>query len=204
MAEAGMLRDAFLDELRDCYDAEKQLIKALPKLAKAATAPELKQAFESHLEETREHATRLEQAFGMLNEKVRGKHCDGIAGIIDEGKSIMEEDFDEVTMDACLIAGGQRAEHYEIAAYGTLVAWAKALGHGDVADLLAETLEEEKAADEKLTSLAESGLNETAADGGSERTMPRSQPSPRGRTASRKTSGQSRAGTTGRSRARAQ
>ncbi|HEV8395989.1 MAG TPA: DUF892 family protein [Vicinamibacterales bacterium] len=108
----GMLGDAFLDELRDCYDAEKQLIKALPKLAKAATAPQLKQAFASHLEETREHATRLERAFGMLNEKARGKHCDGIAGIIDEGKAVMEEDFDEVTMDACLIAGGQRAEHY--------------------------------------------------------------------------------------------
>jgi len=202
MAEAGMLHDAFLDELKDCYDAEKQLIKALPKLAKAATAPELKQAFESHLEETRGHATRLEQAFGMLNEKVRGKHCDGIAGIIEEGKSVMEEDFDDVTMDACLIAGGQRAEHYEIAAYGTLIAWAKTLGHGDVADLLAETLEEEKAADEKLTSLAESGLNESAAEGGGQRTRPRA-PSPAGRTASRKTSGQASRRTTGRSRARA-
>ena len=203
MAEPGMLHDAFLDELRDCYDAEKQLIKALPKLAKAATAPDLKQAFESHLEETRGHATRLEQAFGLLNEKVRGKHCDGIAGIIDEGKSVMEEDFDDVTMDACLIAGGQRAEHYEIAAYGTLIAWAKTLGHGDVAELLAETLEEEKAADEKLTSLAESGLNESAADSGGQRRMPRAQPSPRGRTASRKTAGQARRRTAGKARPRA-
>ena len=200
MAEAGMLQDAFLDELRDCYDAEKQLIKALPKLAKAATAPELKQAFESHLEETRGHATRLEQAFGMLNEKVRGKHCDGIAGIIEEGKSVMEEDFDDVTMDACLIAGGQRAEHYEIAAYGTLIAWAKVLGHGDVAELLAETLEEEKAADEKLTSLADSGVNESAADGAGQRRMPRAEPSPRGRSAARKTSGR---GSTSKARARA-
>jgi len=203
MAEAGMLHDAFLDELRDCYDAEKQLIKALPKLAKAATAPELKHAFESHLEETRGHATRLEQAFGLLNEKVRGKHCDGIAGIIDEGKKTLEEDFDDVTMDACLIAGGQRAEHYEIAAYGTLIAWAKTLGHGDVAELLAETLEEEKAADEKLTSLAESGLNESAADGGGQGTMSRALPATRGRRASRKTTAPARRRTTGKARARA-
>jgi len=186
----GMLGDAFLDELRDCYDAEKQLIKALPKLAKAATAPQLKQAFESHLEETREHATRLERAFGMLNEKARGKHCDGIAGIIDEGKAVMEEDFDDVTMDACLIAGGQRAEHYEIAAYGTLIAWAKTLGHGDVADLLAETLQEEKAADEKLTSLAESGVNANAANGAGRPATPR------------KTSGRGRQRSGGKSRAR--
>jgi ferritin-like metal-binding protein YciE len=128
MAEAGTLHDAFIDELRDTYDAEKQLTKALPKLAKAATNPKLRQAFESHLEETQGQIARLEQVFESLDEKVRGKHCDGIAGIIDEGKSIMEEDFDETTMDACLIAAGQRAEHYEMAAYGTLVAWAQAMG----------------------------------------------------------------------------
>ena len=102
--------------------------------------------------------------FESLDEKVRGKHCDGIAGIIEEGKSIMEEDFDETTMDACLIAAGQRAEHYEMAAYGTLVAWAKAMGHTDAADLLQETLDEEKAADEKLSGLAEGGINQGAAD----------------------------------------
>jgi len=99
-----------------------------------------------------------------LDEKVRGKHCDGIAGIIEEGKSIMEEDFDDDTMDACLIAAGQRAEHYEMAAYGTLVAWARAMGHSEAADLLQETLEEEKAADEKLSSLAEGGINQNAAE----------------------------------------
>src|SRR4029078_9607889 len=136
MAEAGTLHDAFLDELRDSYDAEKQLTKALPKLAKAATSPELRAAFEHHLEETRGQIDRLEQIFGLLDEKVRGKHCDGIAGIIDEGKSVMEEDFDEATMDACLIASGQRAEHYEMAAYGTLVAWARGMGHSEVANLL--------------------------------------------------------------------
>src|SRR4051794_13420519 len=118
MAESGTLHDAFLDELRDLYDGEKQLTKALPKLAKAATSPVLREAFESHLEETRGHIERLEQIMEGLGEKVRGKHCDGIAGIIEEGKSMMEEEFDETTMDACLIAAGQRAEHYEIAAYG--------------------------------------------------------------------------------------
>jgi len=164
MADAGTLHDAFLDELRDTYDAEKQLVKALPKMAKAASSPELRSAFESHLEETRGHVERLEQVFETLDEPAKGKHCDGIAGIIEEGKSIMEEDFDEATMDACLIAGGQRAEHYEMAAYGTLVAWAQAMGHNEAAMLLQETLDEEKAADEKLTSLAEDGINREAAD----------------------------------------
>ena len=163
MAESGTLHDAFLDELRDAYDAEKQLTKALPKLAKAATSPVLRDAFEAHLEETRGHVERLEQVMEDLGEKVRGKHCDGIAGIIEEGQSVMEEDFDEVTMDACLIAAGQRAEHYEMAAYGTLVAWANAMGHSDAAALLQQTLDEEKAADEKLTSLAEAGINQDAA-----------------------------------------
>ena len=164
MADAGTMHDAFVEELRDTYDAEKQLIKALPKLAKAASSAELRAAFESHLEETRGHVDRLERVFESLEEKVRGKHCDGIAGIIEEGKSIMEEDFEDAAMDACLIAAGQRAEHYEMAAYGTLVAWARAMGHNEAADLLQETLDEEKAADEKLTTLAESGINQEAAE----------------------------------------
>ena len=164
MAQAGTLHDAFVDELRDTYDAEKQLIKALPKLAKAATSPELRAAFEAHLEETRGQVERLESVFASLDEKVKGKHCDGIAGIIEEGKSIMEEEFDDATMDACLIAAGQRAEHYEMAAYGTLVAWAKIMGHDEAAELLEQNLEEEKAADEKLSSLAEDGINQEAAD----------------------------------------
>jgi ferritin-like metal-binding protein YciE len=163
MADAGTLHDAFVDELRDAYDAEKQLTKALPKLAKAASSGELRAAFESHLIETQGHVQKLEDVFANLDEKVRGKHCAGIAGIIEEGKSVLEEEFDEATMDACLIASGQRAEHYEMAAYGTLVAWAKAMGHDEAADMLEQILDEEKAADAKLTALAEGGINEEAA-----------------------------------------
>src|SRR4051812_7294304 len=129
MAESGTLHDAFLDELRDAYDAEKQLTKALPKMAKAATSEVLRDAFETHLEETRGHVQRIEQVLQGLGEKARGKHCDGMQGILDEGKAAMEEDFDEATLDACLIASAQRVEHYEMAAYGTLVAWAKVMGH---------------------------------------------------------------------------
>ena len=122
------LHDAFLDELKDTYDSEKQLVKALPKLAKAATDRDLRAAFESHLEETRGHVERLEQVFETLGEKPRGKkHCEGTAGIIEEGKAIMEEDLDEATMDACLIAAGQRAEHYEMAE----VRHARRVGAGD-------------------------------------------------------------------------
>ena len=163
MAEQNTLHDAFIDELRDAYDAEKQLLQALPKVAKNSTSTELREAFESHLEETRGHIEKLEQVFASLDEKVRGKHCDGMAGIIEEGKAIMDENFDDQTMDACLIAAGQRAEHYEMAAYGTLVAWAKAMGHEEAAELLGEILEEEKATDEKLTQIAEGGVNEGAA-----------------------------------------
>jgi len=164
MAEAGTLHDAFIEELRDAYDAEKQLTKALKKMAKAAASDGLRSAFESHLQETEGHVERLEQVFASIDEKPRGKHCEGVAGIIEEGKAVMEEELDEVTLDACLIASGQRAEHYEMAAYGTLVAWARAMGHNQAAGLLEETLEEEKAADRKLTQLAESGINQEAAD----------------------------------------
>ncbi len=164
MPEAGTLHDAFIDELRDCYDAEKQLTRALPKMARAASSQELRSAFQHHLAETRGHVTRLEQVFQSLHEKVQGKHCDGIAGIVDESTAVMEEDFDQTTLDACLIASGQRAEHYEMAAYGTLVAWARAMGHDTAAELLEQTLTEEKAADKKLTDLAESGINQEAAD----------------------------------------
>jgi ferritin-like metal-binding protein YciE len=164
MADAGTFHEAFLEELRDSYDAEKQLTKALPKLAKAAASSSLRAAFETHLEETRGHLDRLERVFESLDEKPRGKHCEGIAGIIEEGKSIMDEEFDEATMDACLIAAGQRAEHYEMAAYGTLVAWAQSMGHTKAATLLQQILDEEKAADKKLSALAEGGINQEAAD----------------------------------------
>ena len=165
MAATSTFHDAFIDELRDTYDAERQLTKALAKLAKAATSPDLRDAFETHLEETKGQIERLEEVFEGLEEKVRGKHCEGIAGIIEEGKSLMEEDFDDATLDAGLIAAGQRAEHYEIAAYGTLVAWAKTMGHTDAAALLQENLDEEKAANKKLSELAEGGINQGAADG---------------------------------------
>jgi ferritin-like metal-binding protein YciE len=164
MAQSGTLHEAFIEELRDSYDAEKQLLKALPKLAKAAASTDLRAAFETHLEETKGHVERLEQVFESLDEKPRGKHCEGIAGIIEEGKSIMDEEFDDATMDACLIAAGQRAEHYEMAAYGTLIAWAQSMGHTEATNLLQGILDEEKAADKKLSSLAEGGINQDAAD----------------------------------------
>jgi ferritin-like metal-binding protein YciE/uncharacterized protein YndB with AHSA1/START domain len=164
MAETSRLRDAFLGELRETYDAERQLTKALSSLAKASSSPKLREAFESHLEETQGQIERLEQVFESFDEKARGKHCDGIAGRIEEGKSIKEEDFDATTLDACLIAAGQRAEHYEMAAYGTLIAWAEAMGQGEAVKLLQKTLDEKKAADRKLSSLAEVGINETKTD----------------------------------------
>jgi ferritin-like metal-binding protein YciE len=194
MASDGTLHSAFIDELRDTYDAEKQLTKALPKMAKAASSPELRAAFEKHLNETRTHVERLEAVFASIDEKARGKHCDGMAGIIEEGKTVMKEDFDEATMDACLIAAGQRAEHYEMAAYGTLAAWAKAMEHTEAANLLVMTLEEEKAADEKLTRLAEGNINQDAAmaahpemDGGEQRRRTMS-PSKQKTSASRRSS----------------
>jgi ferritin-like metal-binding protein YciE len=124
----------------------------------------LKDAFSSHLEETQGQVLRLEKVFEMLGERARGKHCAGIAGIIEEGAAIMEEDFDETAMDASLIAGGQRAEHYEIAAYGSLVAWARELGHMEVGEMLQETLNEEKTADELLSALAQARVNQDAAE----------------------------------------
>lgn len=162
------LREALVDEIRDLYNAEKQLTKALPKLAKASTNDELRDAFESHLEETEGHVTRLERVFELLGEKVRGKHCAGIAGIIEEGSEKLQEDMEDAVMDACIIKSAQSAEHYEIGSYGTAIAWAEALDLTEIAQLLSETLAEEKAADKKLSALAESGINEaaTAGEGG--------------------------------------
>lgn len=168
MAGSGTLRDAFLEELRDTYDAERQITKALPKMAKATSSEELRAAFEMHLEETREQVARLEEVFGMLDQKVRGKHCEGVAGIIEEARSAMQEDMAPATLDALLIAAAQRVEHYEIAAYGTLAAWAEALGQSEVVDLLRQTLDEEKETDEKLTTLGTGGINQRAAEGSDE------------------------------------
>lgn len=163
MPETGNLHASFVEELRDVYDGEHQLLKALTKLSAAASSDELREAFDGHRTETQGHVERLEQIFEQLDEKPRGKHCAGIAGIIEEGKSAMDGRVDESTRDACLIAAGQRAEHYEMAAYGTLAAWADTMGHTDAADLLRQTLDEEKAADAKLTEIAESGVNNAAA-----------------------------------------
>lgn len=165
---ASNLRDALVDEIKDLYNAEKQLTKALPKLAKAATNDELRTAFETHLEETENQIARLEQVFELLDEKVRGKHCAGMAGIIEEGNEKLEEDMEDAVMDACLIKSAQSAEHYEIGSYGTAIAWAEALELTEVAELLQETLAEEKATDEKLSALAESGINEAATAGESD------------------------------------
>jgi len=156
------LHEMLVDELRDLYHAEKQLTKALPKLAKAATHKGLRAAFESHLEETREHVTRLEEVFSFLDEPAKTKPCAGMAGIIEEGADLLQEDAEAAVLDAGLIAAAQRAEHYEIGAYGTCVAWARLLGHSEAVGLLEQTLEEEKAADQKLTTLAESEINEAA------------------------------------------
>ena len=162
------LRDALAEEIRDLYNAEKQLVKALPKMAKAATSDELREALESHLDETENQVTRLERVFELLDEKPRGKHCAGMAGIVEEGSEKLQEDMEDTVLDACLIASAQKVEHYEIGAYGTAIAWAEALGLNDVAEVLNETLEEEKAADQKLTALAESGINDAATAGESE------------------------------------
>jgi ferritin-like metal-binding protein YciE len=156
------LQEMLVDEIRDLYHAEKQLTKALPKMARAATHEDLREAFEMHLEETREQITRLEDVFEALGEKPKTKPCKGMAGIIEEGAELMQEDAEEAVMDAGLIAAAQRAEHYEIGAYGTCVEWARLLGLDEVVSLLEQTLEEEKAADKKLTMLAEQEINQAA------------------------------------------
>jgi ferritin-like metal-binding protein YciE len=157
------LQEKLVDEIRDLYHAEKQLLKALPKMAKAATHEDLREGFELHLEETREQVTRLEEAFEAMGEKVRAKNCPGMAGIIQEGSELMQEEEPGAVMDAALIAAAQRAEHYEIGAYGTCIAWARLLGMDDVVSLLEQSLEEEKATDKKLTALAEQEVNLNAA-----------------------------------------
>ena len=170
MAKSGSLHDAFVDELRDVYHAEHQILKVLPKMIKKARAGDLRETLASHLDATKAQVDRLEQVFATVSEKVRGKRCEGMAGIISEGKSVMREHFDEQAMDACLVAAAQRVEQYEVAAYGTLILWARTLGHLEAAALLATNLEEEKAAYGTLSSLAESGLTAlvSAADGASE------------------------------------
>ena len=161
------LKSLYVDELRDIYNSEQQLIKALPKMAKAANSEELRKGFEEHLEQTRQHATRLEQILSALGEPVKGKKCKGMAGIVAEGGEMMSEDFDGALMDAALISAAQRVEHYEIAAYGAVHAYAELMGESEAASLLQQTLEEEKQTNQNLTELSEQ-INSEAFDSGSE------------------------------------
>ena len=170
---ATSLQELFVEELRDAYDGEKRLTKALPKMAKASGSEELRAAFTNHLRETEGQIKRLEQVFRTIGEPVRGKKCDGLMGIIEEGKHAIDE-LDGSVLDAALIAGAQRAEHYEIAAYGTLAYFAEMLGNDKAKDLLGQTLDEEKAADEKLSTIAKSSVNREALAAGTEEPMTRS------------------------------
>lgn len=153
--EHNELKELYIDELRDLYDAENKLVKALPKLANAANSDKLRAGFEEHLEQTRGHVERLEEIFEALGEKPSGKKCAGMAGLVKEGEEIMDEDFSGAVMDAGLISAAQRVEHYEIAAYGCVNAWAQLLGESEASALLEKTLEEEKETDQKLTKLSE-------------------------------------------------
>jgi ferritin-like metal-binding protein YciE len=153
--EMDNLKDLFLDELRDVYHAEGQLLKVLPRMAKKAESAELKTAFEQHTEETRLQKERLEEVFELFEEKPKTKVCKGMQGIVEEGKEMMQEDMDADVMDAALIAAAQRAEHYEIAVYGTLRTYAQLLGNDEAAQILQEILDEEGTTDKKLTKLAE-------------------------------------------------
>jgi ferritin-like metal-binding protein YciE len=160
------LKDLYIDELKDLLSAEKQLVKAIPKMAKAATSEELRNGFQAHLEQTKGHVERLEEIFALLDVKAGGKKCVGMEGIIQEGAEVMSEDYDSEVMDAALISAAQRVEHYEIAAYGTVCTYADLLGLADHAEVLGQTLEEEKETDEKLTELSKQ-VNVAAKEGDS-------------------------------------
>lgn len=156
----GELHELFLDEIADILSAEQQLTKALPKMAAAARSEELIATFESHLEETEYHITRIEEIFASLDEPVRSKECKAMKGLIEEGNELIEKMKGSSALDAALIAAAQKVEHYEIASYGTVCAWAEKMGHDEAVELLSATLYEEKSTDELLTSIAESTVNE--------------------------------------------
>jgi ferritin-like metal-binding protein YciE len=157
------MEDLLLQELKDLYSAENQIIKALPKMVKAASSPDLQKAFQDHLEETKSQVQRLDEAFEELGASGRGKKCKAMEGLLEEGKEVVDEDADPAVKDAALIGAAQKVEHYEIAGYGTAQAFAKILGHDRIVELLHETLEEEKGANTKLKDLAESVINTEAA-----------------------------------------
>jgi len=162
--ELNSLKDLYVHELKDLYSAEKQLIKAIPKMEKAAKNTELATGFQEHLEQTKEHAQRLERVLSSLGQTTRGPKCQGMAGIVAEGAEMIKEEGDEDIKDAGLIAAAQRVEHYEMAGYGTARTYAELLGDREGAKLLSQTFEEEKETDEKLTRLAKSAINVSAAD----------------------------------------
>lgn len=164
--QENALKELYIKELRDVYDAEKQITKALPKMAKAASSSQLRQGFEQHLEQTKNHITRLEEIFEELDENPKGESCHGMEGLLEEGSNVMEEDLDPEAKDAGLISAAQRVEHYEMAAYGTVRTYANILGQTQAASLLEETLEEERETDQKLTHLAENINVKAAAAGG--------------------------------------
>jgi len=162
MAAVKNLEDLFINLLKDVYHAEKQILKALPKMAKKADSDQLRQAFETHREETLGQVERLEQVFEIFGKRARGEPCEAMKGLVEEAEEIMEEVEDRDTLDAGLISSAQAVEHYEIARYGTLIAWAKQLGRDDAANLLHQTLEQEKHADQLLTEIAEASVNREA------------------------------------------
>ena len=165
MAKLSSLDDLLVHELQDIYHAEGQILKALPKMTKAATNQDLKAAFEEHRVQTEGQVKRLEQVFKLLGHPVKGKKCEGMAGLIEEGKKVMEEDADPAVLDAALIAAAQKVEHYEIAAYGCLCTYAEMLGFDEAHELLGKNLDEEESTDEKLTALAETVINIEAEEG---------------------------------------
>jgi ferritin-like metal-binding protein YciE len=175
------LHDLYVEELRDLYNAENQLLKALPKMAKAASDPTLRAAFEEHLEVTRGQVDRLDRIFKRLGERAPGKKCAAMEGLIDEGKEMMEEDAPPAVLDAALISAAQKVEHYEIASYGCVRTYARLLGYDDAARLLQETLDEEGDADKKLTELAESVINIEAKEEGEVEPAPRRRKAAAGR-----------------------
>jgi len=163
--EIDSLRKLYVEELKDLYSAEKQILQALPKMAKKATDAKLKQGFEQHLRQTEGHVERLDRIFDALGKAGRGKKCKAMEGLLEEGKEVMQEDMEPEVMDAALIAAAQRVEHYEMAGYGTCRTWAQVLGEEMHAKLLQQTLDEERETDQKLTQLAESTINVEAAVG---------------------------------------
>jgi len=165
MPKLASLDDLLVHELQDIYHAEDQILKALPKMVSAATHPDLKAAFEEHLQQTEGQVRRLEQAFKLLGVPAKGKKCEGMAGLLEEGRKTMEADAEPAVMDAALIAAAQKVEHYEIASYGCVCTYAELLGYDQVHELLGQNLDEEETTDQKLTALAENVINQEAEDG---------------------------------------